>query len=65
MGDIVEELAGFPITPQTHIVIVTRGHEHDREALRQVVSSPAAYIGMVRRGGQSGLMRFGGDENYV
>ncbi len=47
VGDIAEELARFSVTPQTHIVIVTRGHEHDREALRQSVSSPAAYIGMI------------------
>jgi len=47
VGDVVEELARFSINPQTHIVIVTRGHEHDRNALRQVVSSPAAYIGMI------------------
>lgn len=47
VGDIGEELARFNINPQTHIVIVTRGHEHDRDALRQVVSSPAAYIGMI------------------
>jgi xanthine dehydrogenase accessory factor len=47
VGDIGEELAGLDINPQTSIVIVTRGHEHDREALRQVVSSPASYIGMI------------------
>ena len=47
VGDIGEQLARFNINPQTHIVIVTRGHEHDRDALRQVVSSPAAYIGMI------------------
>jgi xanthine dehydrogenase accessory factor len=47
VGDIAAELAKFNINPQTHIVIVTRGHEHDRDALRQVVSSPAAYIGMI------------------
>ncbi len=47
VGDIGEELARFNINPQTHIVIVTRGHKHDRDALRQVVSSPAAYIGMI------------------
>jgi xanthine dehydrogenase accessory factor len=35
------------MNPQTHIVLVTRGHEHDRDALRQVLSSPAAYIGMI------------------
>jgi xanthine dehydrogenase accessory factor len=47
VGDIGEELARFNITPQTHVVIVTRGHEHDRDALRRAVSSPAAYIGMI------------------
>jgi xanthine dehydrogenase accessory factor len=47
VGDIVEELARFNINSQTHIVIVTRGHEHDRDALCQLVSSPAAYIGMI------------------
>ena len=47
VGDIAEELARFNVTPQTHIVVVTRGHEHDRDALRQLVSSSAAYIGMI------------------
>jgi xanthine dehydrogenase accessory factor len=48
VGDIVEELVRLNIAPQTHIVLVTRGHEHDRDALRQVVSSSAAaYIGMI------------------
>ncbi|HID61150.1 MAG TPA: hypothetical protein EYP49_00160 [Anaerolineae bacterium] len=47
VGNVVEELARLNINPQTHIVIVTRGHKHDRDALRQVVSSPAAYIGMI------------------
>ena len=36
-----------PITPRTFVVIVTRGHEHDEAVLRQVVSSPAAYVGMI------------------
>jgi xanthine dehydrogenase accessory factor len=35
------------ITPRTFVVIVTRGHEHDELVLRQVVSSPAAYVGMI------------------
>jgi xanthine dehydrogenase accessory factor len=47
VGDIVEELARFNVNPQTHIVLVTRGHEYDRDALRQVMSSPAAYVGMI------------------
>jgi xanthine dehydrogenase accessory factor len=35
------------ISEQTHIVIVTHGHLHDKEALRSVIDSPAAYIGMI------------------
>jgi len=46
-ADVVETLRGWPIGPQTHIVIVTRGHSQDEEALRAVVGSPAGYIGMI------------------
>ena len=35
------------ITADTHIVIVTHDHENDREALRAVIESPAAYIGLM------------------
>jgi xanthine dehydrogenase accessory factor len=35
------------ITCSTFVVIVTRGHEHDQAVLRQVVRSPAAYVGMI------------------
>lgn len=35
------------ITPQTYVVIVTQGHQYDDLVLRQVVSTPAAYIGMI------------------
>ena len=35
------------VTPQTYVVIVTRGHQHDRVVLQQVLSTPAAYIGMI------------------
>jgi xanthine dehydrogenase accessory factor len=46
-GDIVEALRAFPITPSTYIVIVTRGHALDEEALRVVIDSDAAYVGMI------------------
>ncbi|SMB99586.1 xanthine dehydrogenase accessory factor [Thermanaeromonas toyohensis ToBE] len=35
------------IDPSTYVVIVTRGHRHDYDCLRRVISSPAAYIGMI------------------
>ena len=47
VGDIVQSLRQYPITRQTYVVIVTRGHVHDTEALGVVVHSPAAYIGMI------------------
>lgn len=47
VGDIVESLRALTITPDTHIVIITRGHAHDLGALRAVIDSPAAYIGMI------------------
>lgn len=46
-GDIVETLAAFPITPQTYIVLVTRGHALDEDALRTVIDSSARYVGMI------------------
>ncbi len=33
--------------PDTYIVIVTRGHQHDAEALKPCIGSKAAYIGMI------------------
>jgi len=35
------------VTPQTYVVIVTAGHVHDALVLRQVLATPAAYIGMI------------------
>jgi len=35
------------ITEQTYAVIVTRGHEYDHLVLRQLLDTPAAYIGMI------------------
>jgi xanthine dehydrogenase accessory factor len=46
-GDIGETLQALPITPDTYVVIVTRGHVYDEAALRAVIDSPAAYVGMI------------------
>ena len=46
-GDISEQLAAMPIGKDTYIVIVTRGHKHDAEALEACIHKPAAYIGMI------------------
>lgn len=47
IGDIETELRRFPIDPATYIVIVTRGHRHDGQALHAVIDSPAKYIGLI------------------
>jgi xanthine dehydrogenase accessory factor len=48
---IVEEIGkavqNFPVSADTYLVIVTRGHRHDGEALRRCIASQAAYIGMI------------------
>lgn len=46
-GDFVEMLRSFPIESNTYIVCVTRGHKQDELSLRAVVTSPAAYVGMI------------------
>jgi len=46
-GAYDKELRDFPITRSTYIVIVTRGHVHDELALKTVIASEAAYIGMI------------------
>lgn len=33
--------------PNTYVIIITRGHKNDMECLREVITKPAAYIGMI------------------
>jgi len=47
VGGIEETLAGLPIGPATYLVLVTRGHQLDEAALKTVIGSDAAYIGMI------------------
>ncbi|MGB8648529.1 MAG: XdhC/CoxI family protein [Anaerolineae bacterium] len=47
VGDLAAELANLAITPQTHIVLVTRAHTMDAPVLRAIMNKPAAYIGML------------------
>ena len=46
-GDIGQTLARFPVTPDTYCLIVTRGHNHDEEALYHLVDRGARYVGMI------------------
>ena len=40
-------LKGLAIDSDTYCIIVTRGHNHDEQALLHVAESPARYIGMI------------------
>jgi xanthine dehydrogenase accessory factor len=47
VDDIEKVVSELPIGTSTHIVLVTRGHQMDQAALLKVISSRAAYIGMI------------------
>ncbi len=47
VDEIGKAIQSFTISSDTYLVIVTRGHKHDGAALRQCISSEAAYIGMI------------------
>ncbi|HET7460009.1 MAG TPA: XdhC family protein, partial [Longimicrobium sp.] len=48
-ADFADPFQGVPIGPQTYLVLVTRGHKYDFDALMDVLRRPAqpAYVGMV------------------
>jgi xanthine dehydrogenase accessory factor len=46
-GPVPEQLARVPMQHDTFIVLVTRGHQQDSEALRACIGQPAGYIGMI------------------
>lgn len=57
VDEIGNAIQNFPISSDTYFVIVTRGHKHDGAALRQCISSEAAYIGMIGSVRKIKLMR--------
>jgi len=64
-GGFEKTLRDFPLDKETYIVIITRGHQHDMECLRQVIYSPAAYIGMIgSRRRVKGVFELLKDEGY-
>jgi xanthine dehydrogenase accessory factor len=46
-GDIGSVVADLEITPDTYCLIVTRGHNHDEEALYHLINRGARYVGMI------------------
>ena len=47
VNDIGQAMQELPKDKDTFIVIVTRGHRHDAEALRPCIGSAAAYVGLM------------------
>lgn len=56
-GRIEEEVARFPLGADTYVVIVTRGHQHDADALAACLHQPVAFIGMIGSRRKVALMR--------
>lgn len=57
VGDIKKILSEIPKTPDTYVVIVTRGHSHDADALKECITSDVGYIGMIGSARKIALMR--------
>jgi xanthine dehydrogenase accessory factor len=55
--DIGKAVREFSVGPDTYIVIVTRGHSRDADALRACIHREAAYIGMIGSRQKVRLMR--------
>jgi xanthine dehydrogenase accessory factor len=64
VGDMAEMLRGLEITPQTYVVLITRGHQFDEPCLREIIHRPAKYIGMIgsRRRIKACFIRFRDEE---
>ena len=46
-GDVPSEVKTFPMAKDVYVVVATRGHRHDAEALEACIHAPDAYIGMI------------------
>lgn len=46
-GPFVDAVRSLAVGPSTYVVLVTRGHRHDMDCLRELVEKPLAYIGMI------------------
>ncbi|HSW39560.1 MAG TPA: XdhC family protein [Acidobacteriota bacterium] len=64
VGDMAETLRDLEITPQTYIVLITRGHQFDEPCLRAVIHRQSKYLGMIgsRRRIKACFIRFHKEE---
>ncbi|KMT22078.1 XdhC family protein [Clostridium cylindrosporum] len=47
LGDVVESLRNYKVDNNCYVIMVSRGHIYDENALKEVISSDAKYIGMI------------------
>ncbi len=45
--DFAIALKRMPLGPSSHVVVVTRGHDHDSECLEAILPKETAYIGLI------------------
>jgi xanthine dehydrogenase accessory factor len=55
--DIGSAMSEMEYGPDSYVVIVTRGHRQDGEALKACIGSGAAYIGMIGSSHKVGIMK--------
>jgi len=67
VGDMAQMLKEMTITPSSYIVLITRGHKYDEPCLREIIHSPAKYIGMIgsRRRIKACFQRFREEEKIA
>jgi len=47
VDSVVEVARRWPKTPETYVVLVTRGHRNDAVALREFIGTSCGYVGMI------------------
>lgn len=45
--DFTPALRRLPLGPSSHVVVITRGHEHDLDCLMEVLPKQTAYVGLI------------------
>jgi xanthine dehydrogenase accessory factor len=67
INDMAQTLKAMAINSSYYIVLITRGHMYDEPCLREIVHSPAKYIGMIgsRRRIKACFQRFRDEERIA
>ncbi len=67
INDMAKTLKSMAISSSHYIVLITRGHMYDEPCLREIVHSPAKYIGMIgsRRRIKACFQRFRDEEKIA